>query len=61
MNPRPTALAFAVATVLAWMLLLGVLVDQAELLIASIPLAIGLLGRGTRTGVPLDFRLQQKI
>jgi len=43
------------------MLLLGVLVDQAELLIASIPLAIGLLGRGTRTGVPLDFRLQQKI
>ena len=61
MNPRPTALAFAVATVLAWMLLLGVLVDQAELLIASIPLAIGLLGCGTQTGVPLDFRLQQKI
>src|SRR4051794_612124 len=60
-NPRPTALAFAVATVLAWLLLLGVLVDQAALLIAAIPLAIGLLDRGIRTCVPLDLRLQQEV
>jgi hypothetical protein len=56
-NPRPTALAFAVATVLVWMLLLSVLVDHAELLIASIPLAVGLLDRGIRTALPLDLDL----
>ena len=61
MNPRPTALAFAVATVLVWMLLLSVLVDHAELLIASIPLAVGLLDRGIRTGLPLDLDLQQQV
>ena len=61
MNQRPTALAFAVATVLVWMLLLSVLVDHAELLIASIPLAVGLLDRGIRTVLPLELDLQQQV
>jgi uncharacterized protein (DUF58 family) len=41
---RATPLAFALATLLGWALFLGVLVDRAELFIAAIPLAIGLLG-----------------
>src|SRR3954470_17658170 len=38
-----------------------VLVDHAELLIASIPLAVGLLDRGIRTGLPLNLDLQQQV
>jgi uncharacterized protein (DUF58 family) len=60
-NTRATALAFAVANVLVWVLLLGVLVDRAELFIASIPLAVGLLGRGARTLSPLHFKLWQQV
>jgi uncharacterized protein (DUF58 family) len=60
-NPRPTALAFAVATVLVWMLLLSVLTDHAELLIAAIPLAVGLLDRERDSGLPLDLDLQQQL
>jgi uncharacterized protein (DUF58 family) len=58
-SARTTALAIAVATVLVWLLLLGVLADRAELLIASIPLAVGLVGRGIRAGPPPDFEVQQ--
>jgi uncharacterized protein (DUF58 family) len=41
---RATPLAFALATLLGWTLFLGVLADRAELFIAAIPLALGLLG-----------------
>ena len=43
MTARPTPLAFALATVIAWTLFLGILVDRAELFIAAVPLAVALL------------------
>ena len=60
MNSRPTSLAFAVAALMGWVLLLGVLVDRAELFIAAVPLAIGLLSGGSRTQPP-RFTLRQEI
>jgi uncharacterized protein (DUF58 family) len=55
--PRATPLAFAVATVIAWALVLGILADRAELFVAAIPLAAGLLGVGPRVRAPrLDLR-----
>lgn len=46
MTCRPTPQAFALATLLAWSLFLGVLCDRLELLVAALPLAIGLLSAG---------------
>ena len=40
---RPTPQAFALATLLAWCLFLGVLCDRLELLVAALPLAMGFL------------------
>jgi uncharacterized protein (DUF58 family) len=54
---RPTPLAFALATLFAWALFLGVLVDRAELLIAAVPLAVALLSARWPAGLPrLDLR-----
>ena len=52
MIPRPTPLAFAVAMLLGWTLLLGVLVDRAELFVVAVPLALGLLSGGSRHQPP---------
>lgn len=60
MNFRATPLAFSVATLIAWALFLGVLVDRAELFVAAIPLAVGLLSVGARTRAP-RFELRQQI
>ncbi len=57
---RATPLAAAVASVMAWLLLLGVLVDRAELFVAAIPLAVGLLGVAARTGAQ-RFELRQQV
>jgi uncharacterized protein (DUF58 family) len=57
---RATPLAFALATLLAWALFLGVLVERAELFIAAIPLAIGLLGIASPDG-PSRFTIRQEI
>jgi uncharacterized protein (DUF58 family) len=56
---RATPLAFSVATLIAWALLLGLLVDRAELFVAAVPLAVGLLSVGSRTRSPrLELRQQ---
>ncbi len=60
MTPRATPLAIALATAMAGMLLLGVVVDRAELFVAAIPLAVGLLGLG-RPSRPPRFALRQAI
>ncbi|HEY8872102.1 MAG TPA: DUF58 domain-containing protein [Stellaceae bacterium] len=60
MIPRATPLAFAVATVIGWALVLGILADRAELFVAAIPLAAGLLGVGPRTRAP-RLELRQEI
>ncbi len=60
MSPRATPLAFAVATLMAWALLLGVLVDRAELFVTAIPLAAGLLSIRPRTRPP-GLQLSQQI
>ena len=60
MTARPTPLAFALATLFAWALFLGVLVDRAELFIAAIPLAIALLS-GRRPGSLPRFDLSQEV
>ncbi|HWB49067.1 MAG TPA: DUF58 domain-containing protein [Stellaceae bacterium] len=43
MSGRPTPQAFALATLFAWCLFLGVLCDRLELLVAALPLAMGFL------------------
>jgi uncharacterized protein (DUF58 family) len=60
MNVRATPLAFALATVIGWMLFFGVLVGRAELFVAAIPLAVGLL-RASRSKEALRFALCQEI
>lgn len=60
MSARATPLAFSVASVMAWALVLGVLVDRAELFVAAVPLAVGLLSAGLRTRPP-RFALRQRI
>jgi uncharacterized protein (DUF58 family) len=57
---RPTPLAFALATLFAWALFLGVLVDRAELFIAAVPLAVALLSGGRAGGLP-RFGLRQEL
>ena len=51
MSGRPTPQAFALATLLAWCLFLGIVCDRLELLVAAVPLAMGFLSaaRGTRS------------
>jgi uncharacterized protein (DUF58 family) len=57
---RPSPHAFALASLLAWMLFLGVLADRAELFVAAIPLAVGFLSaRGDRR--PPHFTLRQEV
>jgi len=58
--PRATPLAFAAATLIAWALLLGLVTDRAELFVAAVPLAAGLLGVGPRTRAP-RFELRQEL
>jgi uncharacterized protein (DUF58 family) len=58
--PRATPLAFSVATLIAWMLLLGLLVDRTELFVAAIPLAVGLLSIRPRARPP-RLELRQEI
>lgn len=60
MTRRATPLAFAAATLIAWTLFLGVLVDRAELFVAAIPLAVGFLLAG-RTNPPPRFELRQEV
>jgi uncharacterized protein (DUF58 family) len=57
---RATPLAFALATVMAWMLVIGLMIDRAEPFIAAIPLGVALLGLGGRTQPPC-FELRQAI
>jgi uncharacterized protein (DUF58 family) len=59
-TPRATPLAFAVATLIAWALVLGLLADRAELFVAAVPLAAGLLGVGPRARAP-RLELRQEI
>jgi uncharacterized protein (DUF58 family) len=57
MTPRATPLAFAFATLTAWTLFLGILIDRAELLVVAVPLAGALLsGRGIRGAPRFDVR-----
>jgi uncharacterized protein (DUF58 family) len=58
--PRATPLAFSVATLIAWLLFLGLLVDRAELFVAAIPLAVGLLSIRSRARPP-RLELRQEI
>jgi uncharacterized protein (DUF58 family) len=44
-NARPTPVVFALATVVAWAVFLGVLVNRAELFIVAVPVAVALLSR----------------
>ncbi len=60
MTGRPAPQAFAVATLLAWCVFLGVLGDRLELLVAAIPLAIGLLSAGLARPLP-RFVLEQTL
>lgn len=60
MTARPTPLAFALATLLAWALFLGVIVGRAELLIAAVPLAVALLSARRLGGLP-RFDLRQEV
>jgi uncharacterized protein (DUF58 family) len=57
---RPTPLAFALASLAAWALFLGVLVDRAELLIAAVPLTMALLS-ARRAGDPPRFDLRHDL
>jgi uncharacterized protein (DUF58 family) len=59
MTRRPTPHVFAAATLIAWALFLGVLADRAELFIAVIPLAVGLLMVDRRR--PPHFRWRQQV
>ncbi|HKQ61822.1 MAG TPA: DUF58 domain-containing protein [Candidatus Polarisedimenticolaceae bacterium] len=60
MTARLTPLALAVVTVAAWGLVLGVLSGRAELVVAVIPLVLGLLRLG-RTGSAGDFTLTRTV
>jgi uncharacterized protein (DUF58 family) len=57
---RATPQAFALGTLAAWMLFLGVLVDRAELFVATIPLLIAFLSVGRSDRLP-RFRLRQTL
>ena len=59
MTRRATPHAFAAATLIAWALFLGVLADRAELFIAVIPLAVGLVTVDCRR--PPRFTWRQQI
>ena len=60
MTARLTPLALAVVTVAAWGLVLGVLSGRAELVVAVIPLLLGLLRLG-RTGSSRDFTVTRTV
>lgn len=60
MIARATPFAFALATVAAWMLFLGLATDRAELFVAAIPLAVGLCGLIRKSRMPL-FELRVQI
>ena len=60
MTARLTPLALAVVTVAAWGLVLGVLSGRAELVVAVIPLVLGLLRLG-RTGSSSDFTVTRTV
>jgi uncharacterized protein (DUF58 family) len=60
MTARPTPLAFALATLVAWALFLGVLVDRGELFIAVVPLAVALLSGRSANGLA-RFDLRQEL
>jgi uncharacterized protein (DUF58 family) len=57
---RPTPHAFALATLLAWSLFLGVLTGRAELLVVALPLSIGLLSVAQVSRMP-RFGLRQSV
>jgi uncharacterized protein (DUF58 family) len=59
MTRRATPHAFAAATLIAWALFLGVLSDRAELFVAVIPLAVGLVTVDYRR--PPRFTWRQQI
>lgn len=60
MNLRATPLAFALTTAIGWALVLGIVVDRGELLVAAIPLALGLLGAPARIAAP-RFLVQPQL
>src|SRR5262245_16928350 len=60
MTARLTPQALAVVTVAAWGLVLGVLSGRAELVVAVIPLVLGLLRLG-RAGSSRDFALTRSV
>ena len=60
MITRATPLAFSLATLMAWMLVLGVLAGRVELFVAAVPVAIGLLGIHRQTRPP-RFSVDQEI
>lgn len=57
---RPTPQAFALGTLLAWCLFLGVLCDRLELLVAALTLAMGFLCAARGVGSP-RFDLAQTV
>ncbi|HTW54130.1 MAG TPA: DUF58 domain-containing protein [Stellaceae bacterium] len=57
---RATPLAFSLATLIAWILFLDILVDRAELFVAAIPLAVGLTSLVPARRMP-RFELRQRI
>ena len=61
MTWRPTPLAYSLATLMAWPLFLGILMDRAELFVAAIPLAAALLSPNRSNRVPPRFALRQQI
>ena len=60
MITRATPLAFSLATVMAWLLFLGILADRVELFVAAVPLVIGLLGLGGKVR-PSRFELREEM
>jgi uncharacterized protein (DUF58 family) len=57
---RATPLAFALTTLMAWTLFLGIVADRAELFVAAVPLAIGLCSVIRPSRLP-RFELQERI
>jgi uncharacterized protein (DUF58 family) len=59
-SPRATPFAFTLATALAWTLVLGVVIDRAELFVAAIPLACALLAARAPAPAP-RFTLRPRL
>lgn len=60
MSKRVTPLAYGLATVLAWALLLGVLTGRAELFIAAAPLVVGFVSAREADRAP-QYRLGHEV